>query len=215
MSLAAQVFERLWGTPGSDIESMNAITVLVCYAVLCWRERSKCLKSVEGMPSSSFVFSSGFGRLNWTRSQICKTKTSCRNICTPQLPALTCFWLSSFRLQFALRVLHSGSDAGVRYAASGRVSSTDLVNILLRTLFAGDTALADLPDELFDQDKSPGPALAPQWALDGKGAPFAVSQPVVTHVLWPSALQQSGIEQCNQSGIIVHTGCRTWFFHET
>ena len=44
------------------------------------------------------------------------------------------------------------------------------------TRFAGDTALADLPDELFDQDKSPVPALAPQWALDGKGAPFAVSQ---------------------------------------
>lgn len=167
------------------------------------------------MPSSSFVFNSQFGRLNWARSQICKTKTSCRNICTPKFPALTCFWLSSSRLQLPLRTLHSGSDAGVRYAARGRASSTDLVNILPRTLFAGDTALADLPDELFDQDKSPGPALAPQWALDGKGAPFAVSQPVVTHVLWPNALQQSGREQCDRSGIIVHAGCRTWFLCET
>lgn len=41
--------------------------------------------------------------------------------------------------------------------------------------FAGETALADLPDELFGQDKSPVPALAPQWTLDGKGAPFPVS----------------------------------------
>lgn len=60
-----------------------------------------------------------------------------------------------------------------------KMASSDLVStVKSRDLIrcAGDTALADLPDELFDQDKSPVPALAPQWALDGKGAPFAVSQ---------------------------------------
>lgn len=69
-------------------------------------------------------------------------------------------------------------------------ASSDLVsNVESRDLtrFAGDTALADLPDELFGQDKSPVPALVPQWALDGKGAPFAVSQLVVSYLAYRAA----------------------------
>ena len=38
-------------------------------------------------------------------------------------------------------------------------------------LAAGGSRLAVLPDELF----GPGPALAPQWSLDGKGAGLLVS----------------------------------------
>ena len=42
---------------------------------------------------------------------------------------------------------------------------------LTPVLSAGGSRLAVLPDELF----GPGPALAPQWSLDGKGAGLLVS----------------------------------------